>query len=56
VALAMSYEAISYDGVKSILHQIQIEQVRSIEDHPTLLSEDHFSMDQYYDLQGVQLD
>jgi transposase len=56
VALAMSYEAISYDGVKSILHQIQIEQVRSIEDHPTLLSEDHFNMDQYYDLQGVQLD
>jgi len=56
VALAMSYEANSYDGVKSILHQIQIEQVRSIEDHPTLLSEDHFNMDQYYDLQGVQLD
>lgn len=56
VELAMSYEAILYDGVKSILNQIQIEQVRTIEDHPTLLSEDHFNMDQYYELQGGQLD
>ena len=56
VEMAMSYEAILYDGVKSILNQIQIEQVRSIEDHPTLLSDDHFNMDQYYELQGVQLD
>ncbi len=56
VELAMSYEAILYDGVKSILNQIQIEQVRSIEDLPALLSDDHFNMDQYYELQGVQLD
>jgi hypothetical protein len=56
IELAMSYEAILYDGVKSILNQIQIEQVRSIEDLPALLSDDHFNMDQYYELQGVPLD
>ena len=56
VEMAMSYDAILFDGVKSILHQIQIEQVRSVEDYPTLLTDEHFNMDQYYELQGVQHD
>lgn len=56
VELALSYGATSYDGVQSILKQIQIKQVRVMDDHPNLLSDDQFTMDQYYKLQEVQLD
>ena len=56
VEMAMSYGAILYDGVKSILNQIQIEQVRSVDDCPAFLADEHFNMDQYYELQGVRLD
>jgi transposase len=56
IDMALSCAAISHDGAKSILHQIQIEQVRSMEDYPTLLADEHFNMNQYYELQEVLLD
>ncbi len=56
IDMALSCAAISHDGAKSILHQIQIEQVRTMEDYPTLLSDEQFNMNQYYELQEVQLD
>lgn len=56
IGLALSYGAILYDGVQSILKQIQIEQVRVMDIHPNLLSDDQFNIDQYYKLQEVQID
>jgi transposase len=56
IELAMSYHAISFDGVKSILSQLQIEQVRSVEDLPKLISDDDFNINQYSELQEVLID
>jgi transposase len=56
IELAMSYHAISFDGVKSILNQLQIEQIRSIEDRPRLISDDDFNIDKYSELQEVLID
>lgn len=56
IGLALSYQAISVDAVKSILKQLQLDQTRSLEIEPVLLNEEQFNINKYYDLQEVRID
>lgn len=51
IELAHSYHALSFDGVHSILKQLQISQVRSLESATHLLSDQHFNLEKYLTLQ-----
>jgi len=56
IKLALSYQAINSDGVKSIIHQLQIHQVRSLEIANPLMKEEHFNINSYQELQETPYD
>jgi len=55
IQLALSYGAITFDAIKSILYQLQTQQLRSIDElqYPTI--DHHFSLNKYEQLERQEI-